>query len=72
MALGPKKSHLLVFVSACINRILGNTLLCSNCTIFELEWKNSLLKKKAVVGKFTETSVPEYYQPTFLPNRPTI
>lgn len=72
MALGPKESHLLVFVSACVNRVLGNTLLCHNCASFELEWKNSLPKKKAIVEKFTETSVPEHYQQIFLPNRPTI
>lgn len=72
MALDPKKSHLLVFVSACVNRVLGDTLLCNNWAIFELEWKNSLLKKKAVVDKFTETSVPEHYQQIFLPNRPTV
>lgn len=72
MALGPKDSHLLVCVSACVNKILGNTLLCSSCRIFELRWKNSLLRKKAAVEKLIETSVPELYQQLVLTNRPTI
>lgn len=71
-ALGPKGSHLLVCVSACVNKILGNTLLCSSCRIFELRWKNSLLRKKAAVEKLIETSVPELYQQLVLTNRPTI
>lgn len=58
MAFGPKESHLLVFVSACVNRILGNALLCSSCRIFELGWKNSLQRKKAVMEELVETSVP--------------
>lgn len=58
MALVSKESHLLVFVSACVNRILGNTLLYSSCRIFELGWKNSLPRKKAIVEKVIETSVP--------------
>lgn len=58
MALAPQESHLLVLVSACVNRILGNTLLCSCCRFFELGWKNSLARKKAIAEKLLETSVP--------------
>lgn len=58
MTLGPEESHLLVFTSACVNRILGNTLLCSSCRIFQLGWKNLLVRKKAVAEKLLETSVP--------------
>lgn len=63
---------MLVCVSACVNKILGNTWLCSSCRIFELGWKSSLLRKKAAVEKLIETSVPEHYQQLVLTNRPTM